>query len=387
MRSPTAMIKSNPRVGLKLANLIIPLLMFVANCPSNFIRLCMALPDESLQLRNYGLTYLSISSAVGRSNDTTLEEDIKNIWVTGSFLSFAVVSCLSSVVLLTLILLYLNSVDLAKECVLLSLYKDLVIIWILIDCVCMTGLTMCYIAGSGIDGFTAVIIPYFLHILCAMVLAVMNVIAALRFYTMKANMLDPPMPWGDNERLGIMMIRLFIGVLSIGIVSIIYALGCYPKMCYLLKLGYYTSTMEFPQNSLIVPGYLFSLQIVCLLTYLRAKYYESANNQLREGITFRQMQYFFWIVMVLFLSWHICETFQISGLRNQWRLLQVLASISLAVAPLLVILTTNQLKSYILKILENVLHEMFLLSIYLTPAFLLVFINGSLYLVYGIINV
>ena len=347
----------------------------------------MTSTNESVQLRNYGLTYLTISSAVARSNDTTLEEDMKTVLVTGSYLSFAVVFCLVSVVLLTLILLYLNSVDLAKECILLSLYKEVVIIWILINFIYMAGTIMSYTAGNGIDGFTAVIVPYCIHILCAMLLAVMNVIAALRFYTMKANMVDPPMPWGDNERLGIMMIRLFIGVLSIGIVSIIYALGCYPKMCYLLKLGYYTSTMEFPQNSLIVPGYLFSLQIVCLLTYLRAKYYESANNQLREGITFRQMQYFFWIVMVLFLSWHICETFQISGLRNQWRLLQVLASISLAVAPLLVILTTNQLKTYILKILENVLHEMFLLSIYLTPAFLLVFINGSLYLVYGIINV
>ena len=246
---------------------------------------------------------------------------------------------------------------------------------------------MSYTAGNGIDGFTAVIVPYCIHILCAMLLAVMNVIAAFKFYTMKANMVDPPMPWGDNERLGIIMIRLFTGVLSIGIVSIIYVLGFYPKLCYLFKLGYYTSTMEFPQNSLILPGYLFVLQIVCLLTYLGAKKYESSNNQLREGITFRQIQFFFWIVMLLFLSWHICETFQISGLKNQWRLLQVLASISLAVAPLLVILTTNQLKSYVLKILENVLHEMFLLSIYLTPAFLLLFINGSLYLVYGIINV
>ena len=376
------MNKSNPR-----ASLIISLLMFLTNCPSNFTRIGMTSTNESVQLRNYGLTYLTISSAVARSNDTTLEEDMKTVLVTGSYLSFAVVSCLISVVLLTLILLYLNSVDLAKECILLSLYKEVVIIWILINFIYMAGTIMSYTARNGIDGFTAVIVPYCIHILCAMLLAVMNVIAAFKFYTMKANMVDPPMPWGDNERLGIMMIRLFIGVLSIGIVSIIYALGCYPKMCYLLKLGYYTSTMEFPQNSLIVPGYLFSLQIVCLLTYLRAKYYESANNQLREGITFRQMQYFFWIVMVLFLSWHICETFQISGLKNQWRLLQVLASISLAVAPLLVILTTKQLKSYILKILENVLHEMFLLSIYLTPAFLLLFINGSLYLVYGIINV
>ena len=93
--------------------------MFLTNCPSNFTRIGMTSTNESVQLRNYGLTYLTISSAVARSNDTTLEEDMKTVLVTGSYLSFAVVACLISVVLLTLIRLYLNSADLAKECVLL----------------------------------------------------------------------------------------------------------------------------------------------------------------------------------------------------------------------------------------------------------------------------
>ena len=54
----------------------------------------------------------------------------------------------------------------------------------------------------------------------------MNVIAALKLYISKTNTLDPPMPWGDDENIGLNYIRVTCTLLIVGF-TIIYKLGIF----------------------------------------------------------------------------------------------------------------------------------------------------------------
>ena len=322
-------------------------------------------------------------------NITVSNDDTDYMLVTNIYLLFAIVSFIVSNILLVFIFAYLKSVSLAKECVLLYLYKDVVIIWSSFHCVWLMAIILCYLTKSGLDNdiFISTIISFLLCALCIMLHVVMIVISAINFYTIKTKMLDPPMPWGNDDQSGIKIVRLVSVSLSIGVISIIYGLGCYPKIHYLFVKGYYSESLALPTTTLILPSINTFLVLIYLLITVAAKFYESSDRPLTETTIPRQMTYFLWMVLIFSAYFHLSETFQIFGPINQWRVYEVFVSLMLVVTPAIIILSAAQVKAFLVKNLKNISHEVFLLNIYLAPAFLVLLMTSALYIIYKLLGI
>ena len=124
-----------------------------------------------------------------------------------------------------LIFAYLHNLTLTKQCVLVSLYKEFIIVLILTLTMC-NGISIgIYTHGYPMNWIPATIITICARIGFTVLLFVANIIQLLKYRTSKEKMLDPPMPWGDNEQNGMIWIRLFCWGVSIGFVITMYVCG------------------------------------------------------------------------------------------------------------------------------------------------------------------
>ena len=147
-----------------------------------------------------------------------------------------VINVLLSLVLNTLLCLvfaYLHSVNIAKQCVLLSLYKEFIIVLVL-------TLTMgnlisigMYTHGYPMNWIPATIITIFMRIGFIVLLLLANIIQLLKYRMNKEKMLDPPMPWGEDELKGVIWIRVFCWGFSIGFVIIMHLCGVHTVYYYI----------------------------------------------------------------------------------------------------------------------------------------------------------
>ena len=96
-----------------------------------------------------------------------------------------------------------------KECVLVYLYKDIVIVFILSNCIRLITLIVRYSnsSGLGISPTKANVIVFVHALLIVLILLLTNTINVVKCYILKSKVLDPPMPWGEDDVLGIKIIR------------------------------------------------------------------------------------------------------------------------------------------------------------------------------------
>jgi hypothetical protein len=74
--------------------------------------------------------------------------------------------------------------------------------------------------------------------------------------------LDPPMPWGYDDALGINIIRLAYSIFTVGCFSVMYVFGPHPKIPL-----YYVLVERHPTNAHF-PEYNYSLGFVLLCASL-----------------------------------------------------------------------------------------------------------------------
>ena len=85
------------------------------------------------------------------SANTTSVPDSMYPLVAGSYLFFAILTFLISSTLIILLFSYLNNVSLVKECVLVYLYKDVVIMFMLSNCIRLITVIVWYSNRSGLE--------------------------------------------------------------------------------------------------------------------------------------------------------------------------------------------------------------------------------------------
>ena len=117
---------------------------------------------------------------------------------------------------LLLIFAYLQNVPLAKQCVLLQLYKEFVILLVLFLCLINGVLIGRYTHGYPMHWILATAITLCLRIGSIVLMLLANIIHLLKYRMSKEQMLDPPMPWGDDEKRGLLWIRICCWGFSIG---------------------------------------------------------------------------------------------------------------------------------------------------------------------------
>ena len=310
-------------------------------------------------------------------------EDSSYPEVTLPYLSFASISMIVSNVLLATILAYLKNLSLAKRCLLLCLYKDLVALWICMNSLCEIRIILSYSTGNGhgIDNVLSVVLSFCLWCLIGLSLLLMNVTAALKLYINKTNALDPPMPWGDDENTGMIYIRVICTLLIVGFTSVLYGLGIYPKIYYLFSGIESPNSFGQPRAATIFPVMLLILVASGMVIYLCAKFYKSRSLQLNETTIPKQLNYLVWMPMIS-LSLTLClSALDILSVTNHWKLFRLNIAILQMATPAAIIMRTPDLKAYFGKCISSKLDQLFFMQIYWTPALISLFMYGTLYLI------
>ena len=301
--------------------------------------------------------------------------------ITGPVVLFIILTFIISNILLLLIFSYLNNISLAKECILGYLYKDVVIFLILMNCLRLITTIACYSinSGLGIDALYAKLISFIYTCIFFLLLLFMNTIYAVKCYISMSKVLDPPMPWGDGDVLGIRVIRLVCTVFSTGYVTVMYALGMYPKVYYSL-IEQNVSSTNSPEPDYPFVGMVLFFVVTATIIGMVTKVNEAASGHIMEAMVPRQMNYILWIfptvaIVVLILI----EIFELEDLLQK---ITVLLSICSVTIPGLVIYSADQMKHNATNIVRHKIEEAFILSIYVTPAIITVILYCTLYMIY-----
>ena len=289
--------------------------------------------------------------------------------------------------LLCLIFAYLHSVTLTKECMLLRLYKEFIIVLVL--CLCLAnGLSIgIYTYGCPMNWIPATIITVCLRIGTIILFLLANIVQLLKYRMSKEKMLDPPMPWGDDEKKGMIWIRLFCWGLSIGFVITMYMFGKHTAL-YHLSIG-----QDF---DLSVPIIHIGLNLFLLSTCLLFTFGESYHRKKNEGQAFdpvvsRRLKYLVlgFVFATLFIA--ISNIFIQTTLKQYifWfkKHISNFRKIVEIVMAIYTISKSDQLKSYISKLMTNIYEQAFFLNIYWVPLFLFVLIHGCLCMVYHVFEI
>ena len=300
---------------------------------------------------------------------------------------FSILCFSFSLLIMVAIFSFLHNSSPAKQCVLLYFHKDLLVMlislrsmWFLI--ILLTD------GGSGMGEYTAKALLFCMWSMIFTVLALINMISALKLYIIRTMVLDPPMPWGADEKFGMACIRIILGVIAIGYPSTLFGIGLYPP-------AYYSFAKESPGlihshlNTWLYIGPFTCLIVSFFISSLGARINKSTANEQIDGIMPRQMTYFSWL-SVIALSFVMCILISESmGIPSplRWNILQLMISIFQLIIPLSVILNVEQLKTYLITFIKNRIDDAFFFNICILPSVLAIIIYGILYFVYTVFGI
>jgi hypothetical protein len=230
----------------------------------------------------------------------------------------------------------------------------------------------------------AKVITFVYGCIFGLILVFMNIIYAVKCYISKSKVLDPPMPWGDDDVLGIRLIRCSGTVLITGFFTVMYTLGMYPKIYYSL-VDQNVSLTNSPEGGYIFLGLTFFLVLTGTVIGIITKVIEAASGHILEVIVPRQMNFFLWIfptvIIVVYLPVRIFEPV------HPFEGMFIVCSIWFIIIPALVIYFADQIKHNVSKVLKNKIEEAFMLSIYVTPAIITVILYCTLYTIYTLFDI
>ena len=318
--------------------------------------------------------------------------------VTGPYLTFTGICFIVTALVLVLILSYLNSVALAKECVLSYLYKDLVVVWFFGTCVWNTRAIVSYLnTDSDVEmSMTAAKILAFLsQIFIISLFLTTIIIASIKLYKTKNLMLDPPMPWGDDDARGIKILRTVVVVLSIVVTSTGFLLGQYSRWFYFyigLEASQNLTDQPFNFHFTIFSAINILMVFSCIALTLLRRYHQSEENELNENSIPHEMDYVFgmmsvfWVVFFTFrffqyLDFNIITTEMISY-RNRLFLFQIFISLLLFTPPVWILLRSSKIRSSTITTIKDTLDDISFLRIYITPFVITILMYLTLYFVY-----
>ena len=301
-------------------------------------------------------------------------------------IGFSIASAMS-VALLIIIYSYLRNIGLVNECVLLHLYKDVVAIFIFMRIVQITkGIVGSFTLTKSKDQtsmnqISAQILSFTLFATTFAILTLLNIISAIRLHIAKKMVLDPPMPWNNNENLGIKMIRLVVGIVSLGCPLILFLFEVYPRIYFDFV------NQPHPRSSLLFTGPCI-VQVIVLLTIMIAeKFYKTNGDQLTNNIIPYQVNYFL-LCNILMYGYILFElSAQLLYPDTRWTVFQILISILGVTTPIIGILRSEKLSTYSVKFLKERYEDAFIFSIFSMPLLLSFCMYCSLNFMYWIYDV
>ena len=350
--------------------------------------LTQSIPLESTPAiwnRNLNIGNASTTSTPFTYNITSSPEAAELVaWINGFLSPWFIFSNILSALLLIVIFSYLHNISLVIECLLLHMYKDIVIILILtrISLIVkrMSGFFIkSSLAPLSLSPFVAKIISFSLLSLSLCILIILSAIGILRLYMAKTVTLDPPMPFGLDDNQGTKVVRMMISGVSIGYPAILYLFKIYPKMYYDF-IG--TASDRVPDLSAIYPGSLMFFLFVFVISLMAEQFYKcSMAEQINNSIP-KQVNYFLISNTILYGYLLFEITFKLLDSNTRWLVFELLMSLFGITTPATAIFRSEKIKVYSLKFIKETYEKIYLLNIYFTPVFMSMFIYGSLCVIY-----
>ena len=255
-----------------------------------------------------------------------------------------------STILTLLILGYFYSVPTVKQSLVVFLHQDICKLALLYNCSHSIAIITCYAIGNGhtIPPTPAKAISYCIISLNLHLLLAINAHGFLNLYSNKEMVLDPHLPWVENDRFAIKMMRLFSLVIVSSVTSVLFAYEQYPKLYYLM-IGDNTPISELPIGATVVLVLLIVLIVTYVITSVAAVFYEQRsiffgdNTAIPSGLRYL-------LYLPLFLSGFsqiYSVLFNFVGDGEIWIILIVFQIGIGVILPIIIILTSSQLKNYV----------------------------------------
>ena len=193
-------------------------------------------------------------------------------------------------------------------------------------------------------------------------------------------MLDPPMPWGEDDFGGIKYIRGTCTTLTITFTLTMYGLGIYPKLYY-WTIG--EDPDKEPESVIIYTVVLILLIFTSAVTSLGTKFYKSSSLPLVDTVIPQKINYIYTILFLSLTFSLFLRLFDVLDSSDMWTVWQFNVDIVQVATPIIIILRTNQLKDYTYHFIKPKFEDLFFFQIYLTPVLICLFMYSTLHLIYN----
>ena len=290
----------------------------------------------------------------------------------------AVVVFLTTVLWACLVHSYLNSVSIAKESLLLHLYKEVASTSVWLHCFWLMEAASSTWNWLESREFEAITISLGIWSTLLYLTIVMNIINLLRLHMSKTGFIDIRIPFlGENEKSAINRIRVFSCLTIFGFLGISFGMGVYPNIYYVILRDPDLQPDSVISNLLYrVPISLFLLCFV--VTSMRVMFYNKTVEPQIDTVIPRMIYLIVAIIVAAFLSTTIADILNFLNFQTRMKLLQMSLSIIKIILAYAIILRSKELRSHSLRVLKNKYDDLFFLNIYLVPTFLSCIIYGSL---------
>ena len=253
-------------------------LFFILLTPTNYLGKTITSKNTSdnVNFKAYGAG----EQAQNRNEDDTKKSDFQ----TRTGLSFTRVYIalilIASSILYVIILLFLNNQPLTRQCLLLYIYGDILVlalswIWLLsVSDMVYNGCGIC----SGIEEHQAKMLPYASLPITLGLVMMLNAASCLKLLMAKWKILDPLfLEYGYDDDSVILKLRCFCCIFVISTTILLYKNDVVlPYSCRLQ--GHKTSFTSLPAGTVLVVVLHAVLLITAFLTHISAKLYENTNT-------------------------------------------------------------------------------------------------------------
>ena len=284
----------------------------------------------------------------------------RNVVVSCNFALFSVLLQFIITLLISLILGYLDSVSMVKHCLMFHLYRELLQAFLIQGWMWTITVLTCLVNGNGIsiDTFTAKIVSYSWYGINLYLLLIVNLMAFLKFYIAKEKVLDPSLPWDDDDLTFLRKFRVGSFLLANIFLVTLFATKEYPKIYYVL-IGDDRYILELPTGTIISAYLLFLLVITYTITSMATKL--SKLNQTEYVATrfphqLTCLSKMFLSIIGVMILFGVFMNFLKGG--NFWMAHLLLGITMGLMLPTYVILSTARMKTYLKNVFIKVKSEL-----------------------------
>jgi hypothetical protein len=221
---------------------------------------------------------------------------------------------------------------------------------LLLNCSSSIAILTCYVNGNGltIPPTPAKAISYCISSLVLYLFLAINAQGFLYLYSKKEMVLDPHLPWVEDDRFAIKMMRLISLVFVASLTSILFAYEGYPKVYYIM-IGDKTPITELPIGTTAFTMLLFVLIVTYLITSLSAVFYEQRSIYFGDNTTIPSGLRYLSCLLIFFTGFGqilgVILNFVSDG--EFWIILLIRQILFGVISPITIISTSSQLRNYV----------------------------------------